>query len=226
MEIWNENRCEQSLKADRWYYEDLMLTWDSRWGREAYFEGEMNPSISLSSEYVSSKSFKFERMDKGLRWNIQGPKVTEPLPSGVAEVVMVQDRVPGGTRTHWEMPPSPGASERADPRTGWWAAWDPSLGMPFGINCGWDDHHILIGLIQMCVIYPSQLGVGSVTKGKRWGLPWWLSDKESAWQCRRHGFKPWSGQIPRATEQLSSCTATIERVLQSQRATTAEAHVP
>ena len=59
----------------------------------------MNPSISLSSEYVSSKSLKFERMDKGLRWNIQGPKVTEPLPSGVAVVVMVQDRVPGGTRT-------------------------------------------------------------------------------------------------------------------------------
>ena len=24
------------------------------------------------------------------------------------------------------------------------------------------------------------------------GLPWWLSGKEPAWQCRRLGFDPWS----------------------------------
>ena len=28
------------------------------------------------------------------------------------------------------------------------------------------------------------------------GLSWWLSGKESAYQCRRHGFNPWSGRIP------------------------------
>ena len=31
------------------------------------------------------------------------------------------------------------------------------------------------------------------------GLPGWHSDKESAWQCRRHkrrGFDPWMGKIP------------------------------
>ena len=31
------------------------------------------------------------------------------------------------------------------------------------------------------------------------GLPWWLSGKESACQCRRHrrlGFYPWVGKIP------------------------------
>ena len=28
------------------------------------------------------------------------------------------------------------------------------------------------------------------------GLPWWLSDKESACQCRRHGFDPWIRKIP------------------------------
>ena len=28
------------------------------------------------------------------------------------------------------------------------------------------------------------------------GLPWWLSGKESACQCRRHLFNPWSGKIP------------------------------
>ena len=27
------------------------------------------------------------------------------------------------------------------------------------------------------------------------GLPWWLSSKISACQCRRHGFSPWVGKI-------------------------------
>ena len=34
------------------------------------------------------------------------------------------------------------------------------------------------------------------------GLPWWRS-KESACQCRGHGFEPWSRKIPHVTEQLS-----------------------
>ena len=28
------------------------------------------------------------------------------------------------------------------------------------------------------------------------GLPWWVSSKESAWQCRRWGFDPWVRKIP------------------------------
>ena len=28
------------------------------------------------------------------------------------------------------------------------------------------------------------------------GLPWWLSGKESACECRRSGFDPWVGKIP------------------------------
>ena len=39
----------------------------------------------------------------------------------------------------------------------------------------------------------------------KFGLPLWLSGKESTCQCRRHRFDPWSGKIPRATEQLSLC---------------------
>ena len=31
----------------------------------------------------------------------------------------------------------------------------------------------------------------------------WLSGKESACQCRRHGFDPWSGKIPKAADGLS-----------------------
>ena len=39
-------------------------------------------------------------------------------------------------------------------------------------------------------------------KIKNVGLPWWRSGLESACQCRGHGFEPWSGKIPHATEQL------------------------
>ena len=28
------------------------------------------------------------------------------------------------------------------------------------------------------------------------GLPWWVSGKESACQCRRHRYHPWVGKIP------------------------------
>ena len=45
------------------------------------------------------------------------------------------------------------------------------------------------------------------------GLPWWLSGKESACQCRRHGFDPWSGKILHAREQLSLWATTTEPVL-------------
>ena len=40
-----------------------------------------------------------------------------------------------------------------------------------------------------------------------------LSSKESACQCRRHGFDPWSGKIPHAAGQLSLCATTTEPVL-------------
>ena len=35
------------------------------------------------------------------------------------------------------------------------------------------------------------------------GLPWWLSGKESARQCRRRGFHPWCRNIPSAMGPLS-----------------------
>ena len=37
-----------------------------------------------------------------------------------------------------------------------------------------------------------------------------LSGKESACQCRGHGFDPWSGKIPHPMEQQSPCAATAE----------------
>ena len=42
------------------------------------------------------------------------------------------------------------------------------------------------------------------------GLPWWLTGKESACQCRGHGFGPCSRKIPHAAEQLSPWNTTTE----------------
>ena len=50
---------------------------------------------------------------------------------------------------------------------------------------------------------PRYILVYLLNKKFDWRLPWWLSDKESAFQCRRHGFNPWSRKIPHAAEQLS-----------------------
>ena len=46
------------------------------------------------------------------------------------------------------------------------------------------------------------------------GFPWWLSDKESACQCKRQRFSPWSGKIPHGKA--------AEPVLKSLRSATAE----
>ena len=41
-------------------------------------------------------------------------------------------------------------------------------------------------------------------------LPWWLSEEESAFQCRGHRFNPWSNKIPHALEQVSPWATTTE----------------
>ena len=46
-----------------------------------------------------------------------------------------------------------------------------------------------------------------------YGLPWWLSDKDSTCQCKRLGFDPLSRKIPHTAEQLSPCATTTEPVL-------------
>ena len=43
-------------------------------------------------------------------------------------------------------------------------------------------------------------------------LPRWLRGKESACQCRRHGFNFWSGRISHAEKQLSACATIIKPV--------------
>ena len=64
--------------------------------------------------------------------------------------------------------------------------------------------------------------VVKILKSINWGLPCWHSGWESACQCRGHGFEPWSGKIPHATEQLSPWAtitepARLEPVLRNKR---------
>ena len=59
--------------------------------------------------------------------------------------------------------------------------------------------------IPLLVIYPEKTIIQ-----KEWGLPWWCSGWESACQCRGHGFEPWSGKIPHATERLGPWATTTE----------------
>ena len=45
-------------------------------------------------------------------------------------------------------------------------------------------------------------GAGEPNNKQIPGLPWWLSGKESAYQCRRRGFDPWTGRIPYASKPV------------------------
>ena len=45
------------------------------------------------------------------------------------------------------------------------------------------------------------------------GASWWLNEKESTCQYRRHKVSPWSGKTPHAKEQLSPGATTIPPVL-------------
>ena len=60
--------------------------------------------------------------------------------------------------------------------------------------------------------------VPDMPKDRGWKkrFPWWLNGKESACQCRRRGFDPWSGKISHVPAgRLSQSTTTAEPVLWS-----------
>ena len=65
-----------------------------------------------------------------------------------------------------------------------------------------------------------------IVKDHLLGLPWWLSGRESACQCWRHRFDPWSWKISSTVKRLSPCTTSIEPVLQSLGAATTEVLAP
>ena len=47
-------------------------------------------------------------------------------------------------------------------------------------------------------------------KNTHLGLSWQSSGKESAYQCKGHGFDPWSGKTPDAAGQPGPQTPTTE----------------
>ena len=101
-----------------------------------------------------------------------------------------------------------------------------SLQFWFSISLVATVEHLFMCLLATCVS-SSQKCLGTYTHFKiGLGLPWWLSGKVSACQCRKHGFNPWPGKIPHALGQLSPCTTTTEPVLWSPAVTTAEALPP
>ena len=72
------------------------------------------------------------------------------------------------------------------------------------------DWAVYLALCFCGPLYISHPCFNMLLKLSVWGLPWWRSGWESACQCRGHGFKPWSGKIPHAAEQLSPWATTTE----------------
>ena len=72
-----------------------------------------------------------------------------------------------------------------------------------------------------CLAYSSRSWVIQELTQSHLELPWWLSDKELACQCRRQ-FWSLLRKIPHGLEQLSPCTTTTGPVRWSPGATTAE----
>ena len=91
--------------------------------------------------------------------------------------------------------------------------WEVELFFLLPLNLGWPNDFL-----------NQQNGAEATSWQVKWpsGLPWWLSGKESACQCRRHRFDPWSRKSPHVSEQLSPCASTIELVLWSLGAITTE----
>ena len=82
---------------------------------------------------------------------------------------------------------------------------------------------IRVGFYNFLIYYSSTSSIKIMDylrndlKVKKRGLPWWRSGWESACQCRTHGFEPWSGKIPHATEQLGPWATITEPALRNKR---------
>ena len=76
----------------------------------------------------------------------------------------------------------------------------------------WETHAMLLSL-HRCLPSLHPINHPSPIRKPNPALAWWRSAKESACQCRRRGKDPWSGKVPCAVEQLSSCATTMEPAL-------------
>ena len=91
-----------------------------------------------------------------------------------------------------------------------------------GKNAGVGCHSLLQGSFPTQGLNPDLLHCRQTL----YHLSYEGSGKESACQCRRPGFDPWSRKMPHAEKQLSPCATTLERVLQSPGTTNTEAWEP
>ena len=49
---------------------------------------------------------------------------------------------------------------------------------------------------QVSDIVGRRFTIWAIKEAQTFGLRWWISDNESACQCRRRGFSPWMGKVP------------------------------
>ena len=122
-----------------------------------------------------------------------------------------------------------------DSLTGHHPQKDPMLGLMFSCHCKCKSKILNTFQVRgpafalhteprkLCSWYRLEAkALTSYCKKSMLGLPWWLSGKESACQCRGHGFDPWCRRISHTSKQLSLWATTIEPVRLSPRAATTE----
>ena len=100
-----------------------------------------------------------------------------------------------------------GANDR--PKDTWQGSPEPeTASLLFGVSI--TDRCTILPLLELLLLLWGRFWPGLAhnrclgnIRLRNWvpGLPWWLSGKESACQCRSHGFDPWPGRIPYASEQ-------------------------
>ena len=88
---------------------------------------------------------------------------------------------------------------------------------------------LFLSVFLLCFIMKGFIFINIKTeKIAHWGLPWWLSGKESACQCGRQGFATWSRKIPHTEEHgpqlLSLCSRAGKAQQSSPCAATTEVH--
>ena len=63
-------------------------------------------------------------------------------------------------------------------------------------NPGWNTSQINLSTLCMCVCIYIYMYMCVCVCVCMYGFPWWLSDKEFTYQCRRRAFNPWVRKIP------------------------------
>ena len=91
--------------------------------------------------------------------------------------------------------PTPGVHSNSCPPSRWWHSLFPSYFQVISGTC------MMFGCNYIGISYVLtwkvlfRLGYNFIKHQRNFGLPSWLSSKESTCQCKRRGFNPWVGKI-------------------------------